>query len=544
MQGPSFLFSDAVEWPSESHEIQVPSDDPEVKKIESSEDQVSETCCAQQVPDHCIIDSLFRRYSSWYWLKRAVAILKRFMRWWKSKRQSDVSSAVSVDEIRQAEEALLRFDQERYFKQELKALMSNASVLRSSSVFRLEPFLDEKGVIRVGGRLANADQLEQAQNQVLLSDKSYIAMLIVRYVHERECRHSGTEMVLAFVRQSFWITKARRVIKSVLHNCVVCKLLYARARPQRMADLPHDRVNPSPAPFRSVGIDCFGPFYVKRGRVTEKRYGCIFTCLAVRAIHIEVLASLDADSLINAIIRFSARRGQPDVIRCDNGTNFVGSSRELSASVDEWNRRVNETLVQKNIEWKFNTPSASHHGGVWERQIRSVRRVMNAIVRNTILDDERLLTVFCEVESIINSRPITRSSDCPGDAEPLTPNHLLLVHQRQRLPPGVFSMKDIYTRRWRHAQHLVNRFWLRWMREYVANIQHRQKWIQALENIKVGDIVLLVDEQSPRNRWPMGRVVDVFTGRDGLVRSASVKTQSNTLKRPVTKLCLLEGATQ
>ena len=172
-------------------------------------------------------------------------------------------------------------------------------------------------------------------------------------------------------------------------------------------------VNPSPAPFRSVGIDCFGPFYVKRGRVTEKRYGCIFTCLAVRAIHIEVLASLDADSLINAIIRFSARRGQPDVIRCDNGTNFVGSSRELSASVDEWNRRVNETLVQKNIEWKFNTPSASHHGGVWERQIRSVRRVMNAIVRNTILDDERLLTVFCEVLSIINSRPITRSSDCP-----------------------------------------------------------------------------------------------------------------------------------
>ena len=180
-------------------------------------------------------------------------------------------------------------------------------------------------------------------------------------------------------------------------------------------------------------------------------------------------------------------------------------------------------------------------GGVWERQIRSIRRVMNAILKNAVLDDERLATVFCEAESIINSRPITRASDCPDDAEPLTPNHLLLLRDGKRLPPGVFTMKDIYTRRWRHAQHLANRFWWRWVHEYIANIQHRQKWLEPSKNICVGDIVLVCDEITPRHQWPMGRIVEVHAGPDKLVRSATIKTQSSVLKRPVTKLCVLEG---
>ena len=172
-----------------------------------------------------------------------------------------------------------------------------------------------------------------------------------------------------------------------------------------MADLPPDRVMPYSSPFSNVGVDCFGPFYCKRGRSTEKRYGCLFTCLVSRAVHIEMCHSLDADSFLNAVMRFASRRGQPTLIRCDNGTNFVGGCAELSKSVNEWNRAVENHLLQKSIKWQFNTPRASHMGGVWERQIRSIRRVMNAILKNAVLDDERLATVFCEAESIISSRP-------------------------------------------------------------------------------------------------------------------------------------------
>jgi len=473
-----------------------------------------------------------------------VARLQQFIQWLKAKRQIDDCRRLSVKDLQQAEEAIFRYDQRLHFGDEIKALMSNASVPSHSCILRLEPFIDDKRIMRVGGRLVHAPMPEQTKQQILLAAKSHVALLLVRYTHESETRHSGTEMVLAFVRQKFWITKARRVIKSVLSRCVTCKMLYARPKQQMMANLPPERVTPNSPPFRNVGVDCFGPFHVKRGRSTEKRYGCIFTCLAVRAVHVEMLASLDADSFINGVARFVSRRGLPELIRCDNGTNFVGGSNELSASMDEWNSKVTERLMQRKIQFKFNTPRASHHGGVWERQIRSIRRIMSAIVLNSTLDDERLATIFCEVESIINSRPLTRASDCPSDDPPLTPNHLLLAYQVQRLPPGVFTMKDIYTRRWRHVQHVVNHFWTRWTREYIANIQHRQKWLQPSINLKVDDIVLVVDELTHRNQWPLGRIVQVFTGPDGLVRSATVKTQSSVLKRPVTKLCFLEGATE
>ena len=180
-------------------------------------------------------------------------------------------------------------------------------------------------------------------------------------------------------------------------------------------------------------------------------------------------------------------------------------------------------------------------GGVWERMIRSIRRVLNAIIRNVVLDDERLATALCEAESIVNNRPLTHVSSDPSDALPLTPNDLLQPGGTAPLPPGIFSIRDIYTRRWRHVQHLTNRFWSRWVREYISTIQHRQKWLSATRDFAVNDIVLVADEVTPRNRWPMGRITEVIKGRDGLVRSASVKTQSSVLKRPASKLCYLES---
>ena len=132
--------------------------------------------------------------------------------------------------------------------------------------------------------------------------------------------------------------------------------------------------------------------------------------------------------------------------------------------------------------------------------IRSIRRVLNAIIRNVVLDDERLSTALCEAESIVNNRPLTHVSSDPSDALPLTPNDLLQPGGTAPLPPGIFSIRDIYTRRWRHVQHLTNRFWSRWVREYISSIQHRQKWLRATRDFAVNDIVLVADEVTPRNR--------------------------------------------
>jgi hypothetical protein len=279
-----------------------------------------------------------------------------------------------------------------------------------------------------------------------------------------------------------------------------------------MASLPKDRITPGQSPFTNVGIDCFGPFYVKRGRGREKRYGCLYTCLTIRAIHIEKLHSLDTDSFINSLRRCIARRGVPDLIRSDNGTNFVGGQRELQEAMDQWNasRKTKDFLLQRNIKWEFNPPTASHMGGVWERQIRTVRKSLNAIMKEQVLDDEQLDTLFCEVEAIVNNRPITPVSTDPKDDEPLTPSHLLLLRSGPKTPPGCFIKHDIYGRRWRHVQYLSDQFWRRWVREYLPQLQLRQKWLVKRPNLSINDIVLVMDESTTRNSWPLARVINVF----------------------------------
>jgi len=265
--------------------------------------------------------------------------------------------------------------------------------------------------------------------------------------------------------------------------------------------------------------------------------------LKIRAVHIEVLHSLDTDSFISALQRFICRRGQVKEIRSDNGTNFVGAEKELRTAILKWNNdKIDNFLRQKTIQWRFNPPTASHMGGVWERQIRSVRKVLSSVMKEQVLDDESLTTVFCLAESVINSRPITVVSDDHRDLEPLTPNHLLLLREDPVLPPGDFVMQDIYSRRrWRQVQYLADVFWRRWTREYLPLIQLRQKWLQSSKNIAVGDIVIVMDDNAPRNAWNIGRVIETLPSSDGLVRTVKVATKSGNLTRPVHKLCPLES---
>ena len=268
--------------------------------------------------------------------------------------------------------------------------------------------------------------------------------------------------------------------------------------------------------------------------------------MTIRAIHIEMLHSLDANSFINALMRFVARRGYPKRIRSDNGTNFIDGEKEIRKSISEWNdnNKLRKYLLLNEIEWIFNPPLAPHMGGAWERMVRSVKKVMNVIIRNHVLDDERLNTVFCEVESIVNGRPITQCSDNVADMEPLTPNHLLFLRGGLKAPPGKFVKDDMYNRRWRHVQFLADAFWKRWVRQYLPTLQKRQKWFDIKENLRIGDIVLVLDEVTSRKSWPMGRVTKITPGRDGLVRSVEVKTNTSVFVRPVTKLCFLESSAE
>ena len=293
--------------------------------------------------------------------------------------------------------------------------------------------------------------------------------------------------------------------------------------------------------FFHTGVDCFGPLFVKQGRSRGKRYGCIFSCMTTRAVHLEVLHSLSCDSFISALRRFIARRGSIGHLHSDNGTNFVGGNRVINEAIQQWNQRhVSSFLLQKEIEWHFNAPLASHFGGSWEQLIRSVRKVLGLISAETTFSEEGLATLCVEVEGIVNSRPLSPLSFVDGLDKPLTPRDVLMICADSGLPPVDSSSTDAYfVNRWRHVQHFADVFWKRWSKEYLPTLNYHQKWLKPCRNICVNDIVILVDQATPCSQLPLGRVIKSFPDKENSVRSVQVKTSKGTSTKPISKLCVV-----
>ena len=202
-----------------------------------------------------------------------------------------------------------------------------------------------------------------AKHQIILPKNNHVSSLIINHYHTLS-GHSGRQHVFSLLRQKYWVIKANSAVRKILTKCYSCRRREAPFCEQKMADLPEDRLVPDRPPFTTVGVDCFGPFHVRRARSLVKRYGVIFTCMTIRAVHIEIAHSLDTDSFLLALRRFIARRGQVQELRSDNGTNFTSGERELRKSIQAWNHeKIHEEMLQRNIKWTFNPPYGSHHGG-------------------------------------------------------------------------------------------------------------------------------------------------------------------------------------
>ncbi|XP_061177765.1 uncharacterized protein LOC133186550 [Saccostrea echinata] len=415
----------------------------------------------------------------------------------KESKKAKAIPFLSTDILDRAERELVAYEQRQYYANELKILGDkHGYVKKSSQLSRLDPTgILHKGVIKVGGRLEKLNASFTTKHQMIIPKNSTLTRMIAIDAH-RSAGHMGKNATLAVIREKFWIPGISSVLKSLISKCVICRRYQSPPMHQKMANLPSERLETDDPPFTRVDMDYFGPFELKRGRSMVKRYGVIFTCLNTRAVHLEVSFSLDTDSCIDAIRRFIARRGKPKFIRSDNGTNLVGAEKELREAIKTWNvNQIHSHLLQSGIDWMFNPPSASHFGGVWERLIRSVRNVIFSVLheQTIYLNDEGLTTLFCEVEAILNGRPLTPTSDNPSDLSALTPNHLLLLRSGETCPPGTFSQMDNYVRRrWRQIQYLADIFWRRWIKEYLPLLQSRQMWLKEGRNVKEGDLVLIL----------------------------------------------------
>ncbi|XP_038549580.1 uncharacterized protein LOC119883123 [Micropterus salmoides] len=533
LKGPDFLWQQNL--PCKEEMVgEVEMTDPELRKAHVHAVKMKE------------VNSLvkrFTKFSDWSRAVRAAARLKRFIREFKG-HQPRTKEATSLEERREAEIFIIKLVQEEAFAEDIQKikLQKENTLNKRNKLRQLNAFLDKDNVLRVGGRLSRSALHHDVKHPAILPKKSHVSALLVKHYHER-VHHQGRGMTMNELRANgIWILGCGSAVSSHIYKCVTCRRYRRATEVQKMADLPEERTEMSP-PFTYCGLDCFGPFIVKEGRKELKRYGLLFTCLCSRAVHIETLDDLTTDAFMNALRTFVAIRGPVRQLRCDQGTNFMGARRlfsELLKGIDQERQRA------FGCEFVTNVPSASHMGGVWERQIRTIRSILTVMLDKSAsrLDTTSLRTFLYETMAIINSRPLSveHLHDSNGP-EPLTPNHILTMKSSVILPPpGQFCKEDLYLRkRWRRVQFLADEFWQRWKREYLLNLQQRQKWQRTTRNSQVDDIVILQDDSSPRNEWKLARVVEVHPSADSMVRKLKLLVGDTTDKgQPLTKRIYLE----
>ena len=376
----------------------------------------------------------WQKYSSYEKLLRILAYILRLLPKFSGNR-TETGFITDPAELEVAEQKLIYLVQSESFPNEKKALLKCLPICKPSMIKDFTPFIGPNGLIRAQGR---TKQLEVAsfdiKHPILLDSRHPAVRLFLEHLHKKQC-HQGVEYLRALIQQKYAIVKLRTALRTIQSRCVTCRKRKAETMTPMMADLPKERLAFASPPFTNTGLDYFGPFYVSVKRSTEKRWGFLFTCLTTRAVHFEVVPSMDTSSCVMGIERFVSRRGNPSVIWSDNGTNFVATEKELLQNVLNWNQQaITESMVKKGINWKFNPPSAPHHGGVWERLVRSFKHTFYAILGNRRLTDEILTTVFCLVKQSLNARPLVPASADAIDTDALTPNHFLLGTAGSSLP--------------------------------------------------------------------------------------------------------------
>ncbi|XP_055388196.1 uncharacterized protein LOC129616592 [Condylostylus longicornis] len=429
------------------------------------------------------IHELETRYSSFTKLINVTSYIKRFIAK-VTKRNLNCNTFISVSEFNASVEMWIQIVQHKHFLQEVTQLRKKKLIHTNSRLTRLNPFLDQNGILRMGSRLRHADLNYNEKFPIILPDRSHFVRLLLEKIH-RETLHGGAQLMLNVINRKFWIIGARDQIRQQIHKCVTCYRQRAAVQKQLMGDLPAFRVRAS-RPFTHTGVDYCGPFELR----THK----------VKAIHIELVTDLSSEGFIAAYRRFSSRRGRCEVLYCDNGTNFVGASKELAKQHKQMLQQLKSELAQVHerdgVVFKFIPPGSPHFGGLWEAGVRSTKQHLKKILGNAKLTYEEFSTVLTQIEACLNSRPLCEISRNPDDCTALTPGHFLTGDVI--ITPPEPSLLDL-------------------------NENRLNTW----------------DEKLPPSRWLMGGITEIHPGPDGLVRVVTLKTKDNVLRRSIAKICLL-----
>lgn len=500
---------------------------------------------ATQLNEKPFIQEFIEKYSSFQKLQRITSYIWRFYNNCRDKKQK-IGGTLTLPELKKSTLLLCRLVQQQRFPEEYKLLGKSQLIQNSSSLKLLTPFMDESKLIRVGGRLARSTLPFEQKHQILLPQDHHLTKLIIIHEHYRHL-HAGAQATLSAVRQHYWPINGKTAVKNVTQKCVRCFKLKPKISQQLMSDLPPSRISQN-RPFKICGVDYCGPFMIRnknqRGRANVKAYIAVFVCFATKAVHLEVVGDLSTSSFRAALTRLISRRGIIKEIHSDNAKNFLGTKNEI----EEFKKFIRSSsfeddiklfCLENQVEWRFISPYSPAQGGIWESAVKSVKHHLKRTVTSTLTFEE-ITTLVIQIEAILNSRPLTPISTDPEDLNALTPGHFLIGDAITTQP--IYDLTDIKINRldrWQQVQHMTQSIWRRWYKDYLNELTQRKRWYREQPNIKVGDMVLIRDDNLPPTQWPLGRIIEVFLGNDSKVRTAVIKTKYGETSRTIAKICLL-----
>ncbi|KAG5683544.1 hypothetical protein PVAND_012818 [Polypedilum vanderplanki] len=464
----------------------------------------------------------FKRYSSW---NKYIQVTQLALKWKylaskkvrrlreEIKKTSDVTPKealkIQINEYlsnvhktdflyEEAENAIFRAIQRQCFEEEICTLKNGAKLPKSSNLKKICPYLDkDDGLLRSKTRIPISLGFNKDKISPIILPKNHLATvrLILKY-HENN-KHVHEKTVIANLLQRFYIPNIRWTVKKIIReNCMRCKRNLAKPDQPQMGDLPSYRLAMHQPPFSFICIDVCGPFEVKRNRGHEKRWILVSTCLKTRAVHMEILHSMNTESCLKALQNTICLRGAPCRIISDCGSNFIGCNNLLKESQDRWNLELlQKGVITKKIIWEFNPAKASHMSGSVERMIGLIKQVLKNL-HNTLStkmlfpDDETLRNIICEVIGMLNNRPLSMEYMEGDEHTLLTPNHFLMLR-------GNFQSTS-------------------------SDNHYKDKWLDFTTPLKVGDIVVVADP-TISSLWRLATIVKAEQGSNNQVRKLTLR---------------------
>jgi len=549
LEGPLFLKSEPSKWPSLpcENELQTPL---AMKERVKSEQKITHAMSVSSNKSMVSIEKVLdlERFSSKGKLIRCIGWVLRFIAKLRSagkKHDINVEPMLSVSEVQEAENLLIRSIQNEHFGKEIHYLSLSESARKGMKpplyVNQFNLYLDQDEILRCRSRIGRSTVSECSKRPILLPSKSRFSELVIAESHDK-VYHNGTADTLNCLRQRYWVLRGREQVKRFVRRCILCKKIEGLSfNTVYNPELPSFRVDEAP-PFSNVGIDMAGPLLVKGNDIkgdTYKAYVCLFTCAATRAVHLELVTSLSVETFICVFRRFCARRGLPALLITDNAKTFRSVSKEVKSLLRS--PRLSEYFMTKGVQWRFIPELSPFQGGFWERMVRSTKRCLTKIIGRALLSYDELATIITEIEGVINSRPITYIvDDSDGISYPLTPSQLINGRNLSSLPNNAyFEIVNTYeelSKRAKYNRRLLSQFTNRWKKEYLVSLLEKyrpRKDSMFNPDININDMCILRNEQVKRAFWKLCKVEELITGADGSTRSAKVSVIANDGKKKI-----------